>query len=651
MSRVSAGRVLVVDDERLVAREIAEDLEELGYEVAATASTADEALTLAREKRPDLVLLDVRIRGPRDGIDAAAALRDRFGIPVVYLTACSDTETLTRAKSTDPYAFLVKPVSPTELHSTVEIAMNRARIERTLSEQFHWLSTTLRAIADGVVCVDQRGHVTFLNPTAERLTGWTLQEAAGRPWDDVLVLLDEDTRSSRRGPLNEVLSQRTAAMLPEGTLLRSQDGTLYAIEDSAAPILSADNALMGAVMVFQDVSEKRQLKRQAELNDRLASLGTLAAGVAHEVNNPLSYIIGNQLFAQGELAEIAPLLANVEPEIQSAIKDKIESVMAALRDASSGAERVRSITSDLKMLGRSNPQRHRTLHPHAVLDGALKMTASRLSERARIVREFGECPVIRGDEVRLTQVFVNLLLNAAHAIPTGQAEQNEIRIITRTSSRGGAEIEIRDTGSGISKELIPRIFEPFFTTRGLETGTGLGLSISHGIVSSLGGSIEVESRVGAGSSFRVLLPAATGVSSFPPPPPRPALMSGRHRLLFVDDERILLDALTRALEARYDVDRATSAANALALFEEGREYDLIVCDLMMPNMTGMELFRTMEARFPEHALRTVFMTGGAFAQGTQEFLNATRRRMLEKPFSNEQLFEFLRTCLETVREA
>ncbi|HET9931883.1 MAG TPA: ATP-binding protein, partial [Polyangiaceae bacterium] len=526
MSRASVGRVLVVDDERLVAREIAEELEEFGYEVAATASTADEALSLAREKRPDLVLLDVRIRGPRDGIEAATVLRDRFRIPVVFLTACADAETLTRAKSTDPYAYLVKPVSASDLRSTVEIAMNRARIERTLSEQFHWLSTTLRSIADGVVCVDARGCITFLNPTAERLTGWTLSEAVGKPWDDVVVLLDEDTRSSRRGPLNEALSQRTVAALPEGTLLRSHDGTLYAIQDSAAPILSDDSALTGAVMVFQDVSEKRQLKRQAELNDRLASLGTLAAGVAHEVNNPLSYIIGNQLFAQGELAEIVPLLSSVDPELRNAIQEKLESAVAALRDASSGAERVRAITSDLKMLGRPNPQRHRTLQPNALLDAALKITISRLSERARVVREFGECPSIRGDEVRLTQVFVNLLLNAAHAIPAGQADQNEIRIVTRTSARGGAEIEIRDTGSGISKELIPRIFEPFFTTRGLETGTGLGLSISHGIVSSLGGSIEVDSRVGAGSSFRVLLPTATKVSSFPPPPPRPSLASG-----------------------------------------------------------------------------------------------------------------------------
>lgn len=651
MTRSAAGRVLVVDDERLVAREIAEDLEELGYEVPATASTADEALALAREKRPDLVLLDVRIRGPRDGIDAAVILRDRFGIPVVFLTACSDAETLSRAKSTDPYAYLLKPVSPTELRSAVEIAMNRARIERTLSEQRHWLSTTLRAIADGVVCVDERGRVTFLNPTAERLTGWTLAEAAGRPWDDVVVLLDEDTRSARRGPLNEVLAQRTQATLPEGTLLRNQEGALYAIEDSAAPILSEDNALMGAVMVFQDVSEKRQFKRQAELNDRLASLGTLAAGVAHEVNNPLSYIIGNQLFAQGELAEIEPLLASVDPEVARAIREKLESVTAALRDASSGAERVRSITSELKMLGRPNPQRHRTLHLTALLDGALKMTATRLNERARVVREFGECPPVRGDEVRLTQVFVNLLLNAAHAIPAGQSDANEIRIVTRTSARGGAEIEIRDTGSGISKELIPRIFEPFFTTRGLETGTGLGLSISHGIVSSLGGSIEVESRVGVGSAFRVLLPAARGVSSFPPPPPRPSVVDGRPRLLLVDDERILLDALARALESRYDVDRASSGAAAIALFERGRQYDLIVCDLMMPNMTGMELFRTMEARFPECALRTVFMTGGAFAQGAQEFLSATRRRMLEKPFTNEQLFDFVRGCLDTAREA
>jgi len=650
MSAARAGSVLVVDDERLVAREIAEDLQELGYEVPATASTVDEALALAREKRPDLVLLDVRIRGPRDGIDAAGLLRDRLRIPVVFLTACSDIETLARAKATDPFAYLLKPVSPTELRSAVEIALNRARIERALSEQQRWLSTTLRAIADGVVSVDAKGSITFMNSTAETLTGWKFEDARGLPWDDVVVLIDEDSRSARRGSLNEVLSQRRHVSLPEGTLLRSQDGALHAIEDSAAPIEGEGGELMGAVMVFQDVSEKRQLKRQAELNDRLASLGTLAAGVAHEVNNPLSYIIGNQLFAQGELAEIETALARLDGETQTFIAGKLEVIAAALRDASSGAERVRSIMSDLKMLGRSNTARHRTLDLKVLLDGALKMTITRLSERARIVREFGECPAVRGDEVRLTQVFVNLLLNAAHAIASGRSETNEIRIVTRTSSRGTAEVEIRDTGSGISKELIPRIFEPFFTTRGLETGTGLGLSISHGIVSSLGGSIEVESRVGAGSSFRVLLPAAAGVSSIPPPLPRPSIMNGRHRLLFIDDERILLDALGRALETRYEVDRAASAASALSLFEQGREYDLIVCDLMMPNMTGMDLFRTLETRFPEHAQRTVFMTGGAFAQGAQEFLSATRRRMLEKPFSNEQLVEFVRGCLETVRE-
>ncbi|MGC4094828.1 MAG: response regulator [Polyangiaceae bacterium] len=650
MSGGLAGSVLVVDDERLVAREIAEDLLDLGYDVPATASTADEALSLAREKKPDLVLLDVRIRGPRDGIEAASILRDRLGIPVVFMTACSDVETLTRAKATDPYAYLLKPVSPSELRSTVEIALNRARVERALNEQRRWLAITLRAIADGVISVDNQGLVTFLNPTAEALTGWKLEDARGMPWEDVVVLLDEDNHATRRGPLAEALHRRAQATLAEGTLLRSQDGRLHAIEDSAAPIMGENGDLVGAVMVFQDVTEKRQLKQQAELNDRLAALGTLAAGVAHEVNNPLSYIIGNQLFAQGELAEIDQQLSQLAPEIAGPIREKLGVVGAALRDASSGAERVRSIMVDLKMLGRPNPARHRSIDLRTLLDGALKMTLTRVTERARVVREFGECPMVRGDEVRLTQVFVNLLINAAHAIPAGKPDSNEVRIVTRTSARGTAEVEIRDTGSGISKEMIPRIFEPFFTTRGLETGTGLGLSISHGIISSLGGTIEVDSRVGAGSSFRVLLPAATGISSVPPPIPRPSIISGRHRLLFIDDERILLDALGRALETRYEVDRAASAANALSLFEQGREYDLIVCDLMMPNMTGMELFRTLQTRFPEHAQRTVFMTGGAFAQGAQEFLSATRRRMLEKPFSNEQLVDFVRSCLEHVRE-
>ncbi len=647
MRASSIGRVVVVEDERLVALEIAENLEELGYEVPGTAATADEAIELVMRVRPDLVLLDIRIRGPRDGIEAARAMRERLGVPVAFMTACTDQATLDRAKSTDPYAYLAKPVSPTTLRTAVEIALHRARIERNLFEQSRWLSTTLRAIADGVVSVDADGLVTFMNPASERLTGWSMEDARGKPCEEVIVLIDEATRARARNPIVDAIALGGPTMLEPGTLLRGADGSECAIEDSAAPILNESGVATGAVMVFHDVSGERRLRQQAELNDRLVALGTLAAGIAHEVNNPLSYILGNQQHAQRQIAEIREAIAQLPQTAPHFLCEKLDALTQALDDASTGAERVRRIISELKMLGRPAPSRQETFDVHSVLDAALDLTMPELAQRARVVREFSECPRVRGDTVRLTQVLVNLLLNAAHAIAPDHVQDNEVRIVTGTSLAGGAQIEVRDTGSGIPKEVIPRIFEPFFTTRAFESGSGLGLSVSYGIVTSLGGTLEVESRVGVGSTFRILLPARVTDSSIPPPPGPLSIGPDepRARLLLIDDERILLEALQRTLGEEFSVSSVTSGKAALTLFEANRAYDLVLCDLMMPGMTGMDLFRELERRFPQQAARTVFMTGGAFAQGAQDFLAAARRSLLEKPFSNEALFEFVRRNL------
>lgn len=646
------AKILVVDDEGIVAREIAESLEELGYRVPGTAATADEAMELARLSEPDLVLLDIRIQGPRDGIETACSLRDKLGVPVIYLTACTDAETLQRAAHSRPYAYLVKPVKPIDLRSTVEVALSRARIDRELIGHTSWLATTLKAIADAIVSVDPEGRITFMNHAAEMLTGWKEQEAMGRPADEVVVLIDAVQRSAVPSPLRQALRSRARASLVSPGLLRGADGTEFAIEDSAAPIFDGNGRLTGAVMIFRDVSEQRHLRQQAELNDRLAALGTLAAGVAHEVNNPLSFIIGNQQYARDELTSLEKSLRRSPEMDKDEVLTKLDSVAAALKDALSGCERVRVIVSELKKLGRPTTPNLGSLDVRAVLDSALSVTHSELSARARVVREFATCPRVRADETRLNQVFVNLLLNAAQSIAPGRADTNEIRVVTGTSVHGGAFIEVRDTGSGISRDLVPRIFEPFFTTRGLETGSGLGLSISHGIVTSFGGTLEVESRVGSGSTFRVTLPANATVSSYPPPPlsepPRAEGVGPRIKVLFIDDERILLDALIRALDSHYLVETVTSAKAALALFERGHEYDLIVCDLMMPGMTGMDLFEQMRAKYPEHGARTVFMTGGAFTPGAQKFLSSVRRRVLEKPFSNKELVEFVAQSLRSL---
>jgi PAS domain S-box-containing protein len=650
MSAHYPAKILVVDDEGLVAREIAESLEELGYRVPGTAATADEAMELARRSEPDLVLLDIRIQGPRDGIETAHSLREKLGVPVVYLTACTDAETLRRATSSQPYAYLIKPVKPIDLRSTVEVALSRARIDRELLGHTSWLSTTLKAIADAIVSVDAEGRITFMNHAAQQLTGWSERDAMGRPADEVVVLIDAVQRSVVASPLGEALRTRERASVRSPSLLRGAQGLEFAIEDSAAPILDGSNRVLGAVMIFRDVSEARYLRQQAELNDRLAALGTLAAGVAHEVNNPLSFIIGNQQYARDELTTLQKSVRRGNELDKDDLLRKLDSVGAALKDALAGCERVRVIVSELKKLGRPTTPNLSSLDVRAVLDSALGVTHAELAARARVVREFDTCPRVRADETRLNQVFVNLLLNAAQSIAPGRVDTNEIRVVTSTNARGGATIEVRDTGSGISRELVPRIFEPFFTTRALETGSGLGLSVSHGIVTSLGGTLEVESRVGSGSTFRVTLPASANASSYPPPARQSEPPLARHdgsskRLLFIDDERILLDALVRALDSYYTIDTVTSAKAALGLFENGREYDLVVCDLMMPGMTGMDLFERMNRSFPSLAARTVFMTGGAFTPGAQKFLGSVQRRVLEKPFSNNELVDFVAQSL------
>lgn len=396
----------------------------------------------------------------------------------------------------------------------------------------------------------------------------------------------------------------------------------------------------------------RSLQRKAEATERSAALGTLAAGLARKLESPLDFVIGNQQYAQRELGALREFLDGLTPKRRALAVELVSEIESALRDSISGVEKLRSVVVQLKRLGQPLASEPRLLDVRHLLDAALAITGAELAARARVVREFRVCPKVYADEVRLITVFVNLLKNAAQSIEIGALDSHEIRIVTSTSSQGGALIEVRDTGSGVATPALSRIFEPFFTTRNPEACPGLGLSIAHGIVSGLGGSIEVDSHVEAGSTFRVLLPSVAephstpAASARPTTPTRPRRADAEARLLFVDDEPILLDALLRALEGNYAVDRASGGHAALELLAAGNEYDLLVCDLMMPGMTGMDLFNALEARFPRSARRMAFMTGGAFTLPAQEFIGVAGRRVLEKPFTNDELFAFIAACLK-----
>jgi two-component system cell cycle sensor histidine kinase/response regulator CckA len=411
--------------------------------------------------------------------------------------------------------------------------------------------------------------------------------------------------------------------------VRSADGNWRTCEISALSV-----EIGGALTVVtsgRDVTERKRMRAKLMVSDRMASLGTLAAGIAHEINNPLAYVTGN-------LEAMAETLQSSEAEPTRAVRGELG---AAINDARDGAERVRKIVHGLRSFSRSEEEQRVQLALPGVLEAAIRLTGNEVRHRAQLVRELGPVPLVVADDGRLTQVFINLLVNAAHAIPEGRSDDNCITVRTRTDDQGRAVIEVEDTGAGIATEVQSRVFDPFFTTKDVGEGTGLGLSICHGIISGLDGQISIESAPARGTEVRVVLPAHVHVPEAAPPPvvePTPAVNGHRrHRVLLVDDEPLVAHTMERLLRRDYDVTVALCGREAIEHITGGARFDAIVSDVMMPNMTGIELIEELQRVAPDQAQRMIFLSGGAFTSQTRECLDALRAPQLEKPVTAKVL--------------
>jgi len=368
--------------------------------------------------------------------------------------------------------------------------------------------------------------------------------------------------------------------------------------------------------------------RRAE-TERMASLGTLAAGVAHEINNPLSYVLGSLDLGLRELHGLQLLLQGHPNEEL----EHVTGAVAALDSAREGAERVRNIVRDLMDFSRASPGVGDAVDVEAILDATIRVAWNEVRHRARLIKRYAGIARVIGDEARLGQVFLNLIMNAAQAID-GDPSVNEITIST-SADNGRAVIEVSDTGAGIRDQDLAHIFDPFFTTKVAGAGIGLGLAICRGILISLGGEISVSSEPGRGSSFRVVLPFASeesasqrAVVEAPPqeqPPPS--------RILIIDDEPLLGQTLLYAFKGRHDVSICTSGREALSRLETDTSFDLVLCDLMMPDVNGAAVYTAVKRDHPEPAERFVLMTGGAFTARAREFLSQHPGAQLEKPFN------------------
>jgi CheY-like chemotaxis protein len=296
-----------------------------------------------------------------------------------------------------------------------------------------------------------------------------------------------------------------------------------------------------------------------------------------------------------------------------------------------GCERVRVIVRNMKSFTRSDEEQRTAIDVRKALESSISISLNHIRHKAELVREFESVPDVEANAARLGQVFVNLLVNAAQAIPEGAVERNRIRVRTRLVASGRVAIEIQDTGKGIAPEAMAHLFEPFFTTKDVGEGTGLGLWVCRDIVSSLGGEIEVESEPGKGTTFRVLLPTAAGVPEKAAPAPA-ALASRTARVLVVDDDPLVGSSLRRTLQPEHEVIVLTRAVEAKERIERGERFDVIFCDVMMPEMSGEQLFRAVSGSNPAVAEKFLFLTGGAFTPEANAFVAEVKSRCLEKPF-------------------
>ncbi len=574
----------------------------------------------------------IPITVPSEGVEPEVARRflDRAGIstahivPLVHgnesLGALLLGSGISDLTSEDPVAF----ARAIGFHVVKSLKLADA-FDRLAASEARYRSVVDHATC-GVFSLQRNGTIEEANRLGAEILGVSRDALIGRSFLDFLSPSDRNYAAVRF--LRRV--GQGAELFTEITIERP-DGRRVVAEFSPALVEAGGQHFV--IAVATDVTERNSLREQAVLNDKLATVGTLAAGVAHEINNPIAFVLANLTFLQEEIDRVkASAEGGVPPELDAFLDQAREIV----RESLGGTERVRDIVRGMKGFARVDDSEVASVDVNQILDAAANMVSHEIRYRARLEKDYQELPRLVGSPGKLTQVFVNLIVNAAHAIRPGSTEENTVRVRTSRDDER-IRVEVSDTGSGIPPDVLPRIFDPFFTTKGPGVGTGLGLSICHEIVRNHGGHIRVDTQLGRGSTFFIWLPLQSGYvlpdeiepGSFDLGPPA--------RVLVVDDEPFLLRAVSRMLSSTHDVTVAEGGRAALEILSSGASFELMITDLMMPDVSGIELYRFVSEQHPELARQCLFMTGGAFAQDAQDFLKETDLPRISKPFTAEEL--------------
>lgn len=466
----------------------------------------------------------------------------------------------------------------------------------------------------------------------------TLEKARASSYD--VLLLDLSLDKANGLDLLRTVHAKIDAPIVILTQAGSETLSLQCLEEGAQEYLHKEDlsTLSLRRTLGYAISRHRanDLRLRLEHSDRLACLGQLTAGVAHEINNPATYVLGN-LRQIGEVVDRL-IAGDGKP-------GDLELVADMTKDSRQGIDLIASISRELKFYARDDDDSTEIIDIEELIDNSSTMTLNEIRYRARFEKHIEDVPNIRGSRAKLSQVLVNLLINAAHAIQEGSTQDNSVQILAKQQG-DKVIIQVKDTGTGIPKDILKNIFKPYYTTKAHGHGTGLGLSICQEIIENHNGSLTVSSRENIGTTFSIELPVPSDMNiskkkRAATEPPELPCESSRRRILLIDDEPLLLKSLARMLQSHHDVSVANGGAKGLSCLQENTDFDLIICDLMMPEVDGFHVYENLSREFPQLVPRLIFLSGGVFTERMSTFLEESKPRLLDKPVSRDALLEVI----------
>jgi PAS domain S-box-containing protein len=641
----SECRVLVVEDDPTSASELRAVFVRAGAEAAAIVSSV-EAAGAAAGAPPSVIVMAVALDAGADGIEIAARLCEGRDVPLIYLSARSDPDTLARAKATNPVAFLTKPYRECDLLAAVDLAWHRHQWESQLRASEARYAATLASVADAVIATDADGRITFMNSIAEALTKWHAAEAVGTSVERVVVLLDEATQEPMAAPGLAAMATGQIYRPPRPAVLLARDGAVLPVDLHASAIRGAGVEGIGSVIAIRDLRERRLVEdslRRAEADLRQAqkmeAVGRLAGGVAHDFNNLLTIIS-----------------SDTEILLEQALSPTQRALVTEMRQT---VTRAVSLTRQLLTFSRKDPLAPVTIDLNELASASLSLMRRLLPENITLVESLCRTRLpVRVDVGQFESVILNLGTNARDAMPGGGTLSVSTRVVrfgrhdaarpNELSPGTYAALTVQDTGAGIDEATRQHIFEPFFTTKDRELGTGLGLATAYSIVRQSGGHVVVDSQPGHGASFTVYVPALDRDAEVDEVSSASAdeMIRGRETILLVEDDPRVRSLCVSALSRLgYRVLEGTDGADGLhASASDGGQIDLLVTDVVMPGLGGRDLADRLRADRP--GLIVLFMSGYGEQDAAARGLVPVGATVLQKPFTPRTLARRVREELD-----